>query len=78
MKPRNRSDKKALTGEFIYTNWIDRVRAVILGESRHYIRSGADTPITERALEIVTRRQAIKNNRADDKAWSSLTTRCRE
>ena len=50
----------------------------IQGKPYPHIRSGAETPITERALEIVTRRQSINNNRADDKAWSLLTTRCRE
>ena len=44
----------------------------------HYIRSGEDTPIIERPLQIVIRRQFIKNKRAKDKAWSSLTMRLRE
>ena len=33
----------------------------------HYIRSGEDTPIIERPLQIVMRRQFIKNKRAKDK-----------
>jgi len=33
-----------------------------------YIRSGEDTPIIERPLQIVMRRQFIKNKRAKDKA----------
>ena len=33
----------------------------------YYIRSGEDTPITERPLQIVIRRQFIKNKRAKDK-----------
>ena len=33
-------------------------------EKNHYIRSGDDTPIIERPLQIVIRRQFIKNKRA--------------
>ena len=45
---------------------------------KNYIRLGEDTPIIERPLQIVIRRQFIKNKRAKDKAWSSLTMRLRE
>ena len=44
----------------------DKIKAY--EEIIHYIRSGAETPIIERPLRIVTRRQFIKNKRAKDKA----------
>ena len=58
--------EKNLAGDFIRLAMANKIK--ITKKNIHYIRSGEDTPIIERPLQIVIRRQFIKNKRAKDKA----------